>query len=223
MANEKMFKTKQEVKDDARNNDYKFVTYPEDFDMDNPYQRVITAQESEKILAKQHAVIDYPNGEYYKFLDNLNVGGSIKESFNDIFYDKPLFILAIKSGANINFDTLKRALEKCDGNYQQQENIVNHFCAQLTMASFDGVIRDLYTGFIVVQDGKESKHSNSKNIYENFYKPMMDKVRFEIDTRPGNMPQIINQLYSQAKILARNLTRENADQVYFNTCKLMTQ
>lgn len=217
MANNKLIVRQKDVEARAKSEGLDFVTYPSNFDFNSPYDRVLNSEKRNQIADKQVKVIA-EGGEFDQFLDNLNVGNSIKTKFTDMFYGKPLFALAIKSGANINFNSLKRALEAADGNYDKQVYLTDQFCAQLTMSAIQGTARDIYSAFVLSQNGKESKYSNSKSFYD-FYTQMMNESIFEINTAPGKMPPIIEKLNGYAKTLNKQfddgkLTPQYADQVF---------
>jgi hypothetical protein len=199
-----------------------FVSWPDDFDFNNAQHRFIDDECRAVINEKKRAMRDV---EFERFLSQLTMAEipeSIIETVSGLFYGKPLFLTALMSGATIHLGRVYDAMVASKENFKGLCAIVTSLCAQVTYASFLGVIRDYYTALMVAQGGKPAKASR---MFLGVFDELLEKGSFEINFGKEGVPQIINALrddlgnlksYGRAGTLTYEITEAYARNSFYN-------
>ena len=175
-----------------------FITYPKDYDFNNAQDRFLNDEERARINRKKKQLKEV---DFEKMMGNLEVAGidpTVMDMINDMYYGKPIFMTALTSGADINLNEFAARLMQNRNNPAVQKKITETFCAQLTLASFKGVVRDYYTAIMVAQGGKPAKPSR---MFMGMVDSVLENMAFEINTEQGHHPQIIDALRDDLTVL----------------------
>ncbi len=158
MANTK-YKTAKQIETEARTFGMEFVTPTINFA--DSKQRYISSDKREKINMQQQEMF---NVEFDAFLDRIyavELPEEIITMFENMYYNKPTYALAIASGATINLKKVATMLESSKNDENKLRIIADQLNGQLNVAALKGMVRDYYSALIAVQNGYEGKASRS--------------------------------------------------------------
>ena len=194
---------------------FPFVRFPKDYDFNNAQHRFITNSELASINNRKRQLRDRDFELFMSRLEIAEIGESIVDAINNLYYGNPLFMTAITSGATIDLDALLNALVTNKKSFAAIQQILTTFYAEILFASFQGVIRDYYTTLIVAQNGKADKPSRLLTGVAFVF--LDGQGKFEICFDKDPTPQIINILrddlsdiksYGRAEKLNYDITLE---------------